>query len=414
MSPNLPTFHITCSSRVTAVVGGNFQATAQRGSRPTEPRRRCSSRSSTFTTAPSISKSSSPRRRSHSRHWPTTSSSPVSTWMPRLTRKPWSRSHCRASRVRLEGEALGHAHLVAPDRQRPLGGVGRVELADRAGGRVARVHERRLACFGAALVQRGEVRQRHVHLAAHLHQRRRVVDVQGDRADRAQVVRDVLADLPVPARGAALEQAVAVDEADRQPVDLRLDDEPEGRLGDALAREVGAHPLDPGAELLLGAHVAEREHRLEMLDLLQTPHRLPSDAPRRRVGARELRVLGLQTAQLVEQAVVLVVADLRVVEHVVAVGMVLEQRAQLGGPLARLGGRRGGLCSAPGGAHGIGSCAARSAIGGASSSCMSKRRSASRLGRSVRSKWIGVTAMRPAATAARSVPGSSWKPGSEP
>ena len=32
----MPTFHITFSSRVTAVVGGNFHATAQRGSRPTD------------------------------------------------------------------------------------------------------------------------------------------------------------------------------------------------------------------------------------------------------------------------------------------------------------------------------------------------------------------------------------------
>ncbi len=39
MSPNLPTFHMTFSRRVMAVVGANFQATAQRGSLPTEPRR---------------------------------------------------------------------------------------------------------------------------------------------------------------------------------------------------------------------------------------------------------------------------------------------------------------------------------------------------------------------------------------
>ena len=32
----MPTFHITFSSVVTAVVGANFQATAQRGSRPTD------------------------------------------------------------------------------------------------------------------------------------------------------------------------------------------------------------------------------------------------------------------------------------------------------------------------------------------------------------------------------------------
>ena len=60
-SPNLPTFQLILLSRVTAVVGGNFQAIAQRGSRPTTPSRRCSSNSSTLTTTPSISKSSAPR-----------------------------------------------------------------------------------------------------------------------------------------------------------------------------------------------------------------------------------------------------------------------------------------------------------------------------------------------------------------
>ena len=42
-SPNLPTFQRISLSFVTAVVGGNFHAIAQRGSRPTTPSRRCSS-----------------------------------------------------------------------------------------------------------------------------------------------------------------------------------------------------------------------------------------------------------------------------------------------------------------------------------------------------------------------------------
>ena len=63
-SPNLPTFHSIPCRVVTAVVGANFQAIAQRGSRPTTPRRRCISIWSTFTTTPSISKSSAPRRSS--------------------------------------------------------------------------------------------------------------------------------------------------------------------------------------------------------------------------------------------------------------------------------------------------------------------------------------------------------------
>ena len=36
-SPNLPTFQLIAFNRVTAVVGGNFQAIAHRGSRPTTP-----------------------------------------------------------------------------------------------------------------------------------------------------------------------------------------------------------------------------------------------------------------------------------------------------------------------------------------------------------------------------------------
>ena len=331
---------MTFSSVVTAVVGGNFQAIAQRGSRPTEPRRRCSCRSSTFTTTPSISKSSSPRRCCQSRHCAITSSSLPSTWMSGFTRKRCSRSHSSACEWRLKREPLDDAQLIAPHRQRPLPRVGRVELADRARGGVARVHERRLARRRAALVQRGEVSQRHVHLAAHLQQRRHVIDPQRDRADRAQVVRDVLPHLAVAARRPALQHAVAVDEADRQPVDLRLDHEPEPRRGDALAREVRAHPLDPRPQLLLGARVRQREHRLQVRDLLQLAHRLAADPLGGRVGRAQLRMLGLDRAQLVQQRVVDVVADLRIVEHVVAMGVVFELRAQLPRARRHLLGRR--------------------------------------------------------------------------
>ena len=52
-----------------------------------------------------------------------------------------------------------------------------------------------------------------------------------------------------------------------------------------------------------------------------------------RVGGDQLGVLGLERAQLVEQRVVLVVADLGVVERVVAVVVVVDLLAQLGGAL---------------------------------------------------------------------------------
>ena len=132
--------------------------------------------------------------------------------------------------VGLEAQPVDHADLIAPDRQRPLRGQRGVQLAHRSGGRVARVHERRQALLGATLVQRREVLERHVDLASHLQQRRDVGDAQRDRPDRAQGVGDLLADLAVAPGSAALQLAVAVDQADREPVDLRLDHELEVRI----------------------------------------------------------------------------------------------------------------------------------------------------------------------------------------
>src|SRR5438105_262565 len=58
-------------------------------------------------------------------------------------------------------------------------------------------------------------------------------------------------------------------------------------------------------------------------------------APRRGIGRPQLRVLALDRAQLVEQRVVLVVADLGVVEDVVAVAVVMQLLAQLRGAFLR-------------------------------------------------------------------------------
>ena len=127
-----------------------------------------------------------------------------------------------------------------------------------------------------------------------------------------------------------------------------------------------------------------------MLELLQ---RAPAHALRRGVGRPQLGVLPLQRPQLVEQRVVGVVADLGVVEDVVAVVVVLDDPPELGRP--------GRGIPTPGGAH------STSLAAGASSRARSYTASASRPARSVRSKWMGVTASRPAATAARSVPSSS-------
>src|SRR5687768_2202918 len=106
-------------------------------------------------------------------------------------------------------------------------------------------------------------------------------------------------------------------------------------------------------------------------------------------------MLLLERLELAEERVVLVVADLRVVVDVVALRVVLDLAAQLVPAGARVG-------------HSTSSAAGFSSR---ARSCLSR---ADMPVVSVRSKWSGVTAMTPAATAARSVPSSSWKSGASP
>jgi hypothetical protein len=182
--------------------------------------------------------------------------------------------------VRRQGQTLGDPDLVAPQRQGTVRGQLGIELADCARGRVAGVHERREAGFGAPLVQGREVWQRHVDLAAHLEQRWRRVHVQPqrDRSDRAQVVGDVLPDFPIAAGGSAFEYAVAIEQRDGQAIDLGLGHEFEVGGLDPLSGQVVAHSLHPGPELLGRAGVGQGEHRLGVAHLDQVADRFAAHA----------------------------------------------------------------------------------------------------------------------------------------
>ena len=122
--------------------------------------------------------------------------------------------------------------------------------------------------------------------------------------------------------------------------------------------------------------------------------------PTRWVGESGLRSSGCSASsalQLVEQRVVGVVADLGIVEDVVAMVVAGDLAAELLRPLGRILGAH----PAP-------------VIAASSIPSRSQSRSRPRPSRSVRSKCTGVIAIRPRATAARSVPGSSSKEGSKP
>ena len=124
--------------------------------------------------------------------------------------------------LRLREIAVADAEAVHPERERPLGGDPRVELAERACGRVPRVRRGLLARGDLRLGEAREAGQREVDLAPNLEQRRRRLAVGGeDRerhgVDRAEVAGHVLASVAVSTRRPAHEPAVLVDERDRRP-----------------------------------------------------------------------------------------------------------------------------------------------------------------------------------------------------
>ena len=85
----------------------------------------------------------------------------------------------------------------------------------------------------------------------------------------------------------------------------------------------------PSAQLLLAKGVAQAEQGHRVLYDAKRRHRLAADALRWRVRRDELRVALLQPAQLAHEVVVLAVADLRLVEDVIAVVVERNLGAQL-------------------------------------------------------------------------------------
>ena len=120
---------------------------------------------------------------------------------------------------------LDRADGVGEERQRPLCGDARIQLAQGAGRTVAWVGQH-LATAGACLgVVALETRPRHVDLTAHFQHARPVFPAQAQRngVQGAQVGSDILTGGAITAGGAANELAILVAQADGQAIELGLD-----------------------------------------------------------------------------------------------------------------------------------------------------------------------------------------------
>jgi hypothetical protein len=138
-------------------------------------------------------------------------------------------------------------------------------------------------------------------------------------------VSHVLAAQAVAARRRLHQSSGLVAKADRQPVELRL-----RRVFDFIdVLQPLAHAPIECDDVFILEPIVERQHRPRVDDFLQLADGRRADALRRRIGCHQVGILFFERLQLAHQPVVLGVGDLRIVEHVVAIVVMLELRAQL-------------------------------------------------------------------------------------
>ena len=202
-----------------------------------------------------------------------------------------------------------------------LGGDLRIELAQGPCGRITGVQVGLFPFLLETFVQLDEFVPGDERFAAH-HKclrdggaARGDGDVERQGVDRAQVFGDVLADLSVPAGGAPREKAVLIVQDNRQAVQLGLDCE----IGLGHERVQFRDPGMPIPDVRHAERVGEAEDGRRVGDLLEPLLRvcagpLAGGIRRDPVGMRRL-----DRFQPLRELVELVIADHRVIQHIIAV-----------------------------------------------------------------------------------------------
>src|SRR6202020_2309063 len=120
--------------------------------------------------------------------------------------------------------ALDHSDTIDEYVERTRRGHARVELAQAAGGGVAWIDEGFFAAGRRLLVESAKSCQWHEHFAAHLEHSRKfcAAQLERQRLDGSQVLRNILARFAVAAGRALHETAIFVARGERQTVEFRL------------------------------------------------------------------------------------------------------------------------------------------------------------------------------------------------
>ena len=219
---------------------------------------------------------------------------------------------------------LGVADLsrsMRKESQIPSRGDFGIEVLDRPGARVARVHKRIITRFFTLGVDADELLERDVDLTTHLEHIRDVIALQIERdgSDGADRVGDIIALGAVSSGERSDERSIFIADGECDAIDFGFAGEGgawgcvEEIIRGGIARpQPLVHPLDPLTDLLLVVGVVDRQHRDRVGEGRESRDRVPPDASGGGVGVMELWVIRFEGFKLLEQQVKLRVGhDLR-------------------------------------------------------------------------------------------------------
>ena len=231
--------------------------------------------------------------------------------------------------------------LIGAEFQRARGGDVGIQLAQAAGGGIARVGEHLAILVAAARVQRLEASVAHVDLAAHFQQLRQIItpQLERDRADGAQVGGDTFAGAAIAARHALHQHAILVDERHGQAIELGLAAEAQlvTRILGVSQLQRFRRTLHEGAQLIVIEGVVERQHRHRMLHFFKPAGRRGSDTLGGRFRGDQLGIFGFQRLEATQARVVVGIGQRRIIQHVIAVAGLEQLAMQLRDLLHHLG-----------------------------------------------------------------------------
>ncbi len=239
-----------------------------------------------------------------------------------------------------------------------LGGDAGLELADGAGGGVARIGKSGQALLLAVFVHFLESRQRHEQFAADFEIWRNPGFLQlsiGMESGMERTVRTLSVTsspmVPSPRVMPRTSLPSLVEQGQRHAVELQFAD-----IVDVFAAAEFVDAAFPVAQLVFAVSIVEREHGRGVRRFDEALARLAADALGGRVGRDQFRMLSFELLELVHELVEFGVANFRIVEHVVAIFVMADFFAQrfdlLFDLLARwpwlriIFGSRQGLCGA--------------------------------------------------------------------